>query len=258
MNKSDIQRILSSASPTDLLGRDPEIQAALKQVQQDPELAAWWKQEQDFDDAFRRKFSQIEPPASLKATLLGIPHNTPDAEPIPFPPPRSASWWRSSHWISLAASIVLILGLAVLFLKPKALEAEENDLIPLYNQLSENIGRSDSWEIQSNNWRDIADYLNKHEAPAPDYIADKLPRNANLRATTDSWRGMRVSIIAIQSQDKLYLAIIPAKALPPSSQLHEKTLRHNHRGMNWHATANRDHILVFIFSGPIDETKILF
>ncbi len=267
MNHKDAQRILSSARPADLDSDDPDIRAALKFVRQDPELTAWWAKEQAFDEVFRRKLSELKAPPSLKESLLRIKpapeeetDDTPQktSAPIPFTLPKPPTpWWKNSRMLSVAASIILVLGFIALFLNPKTLEAEDNELLAFYDSLSDQIDQSETWKAQGRDWQGIADYLNEHNAPTPDHIAEKLPRDAGLRATTANWKGTRVTLVAIQTQDKLYLAVIPAQAFPESRSW-KQPQSHHYRGMNWHASTDRDYLFVFIFTGPVDETRILF
>jgi uncharacterized protein (DUF924 family) len=64
----EIKRLLQCYRAADK--DDPVFRAALEQVTRDPELAAWFQQEQAFDAVMIGKFREVSVDASAKERLL--------------------------------------------------------------------------------------------------------------------------------------------------------------------------------------------
>jgi hypothetical protein len=93
MNKHQIT--LAGFRSRDLDGNDPEFAAALRALEIDPELAAWFKAEQEFDAAMRAKLQQVSVPAGLKNDILQNQKISPAKKPLA---------WRS---LAAAAAIAV-------------------------------------------------------------------------------------------------------------------------------------------------------
>jgi hypothetical protein len=107
MNNQEAQLILRVYRPGGQDASDPLVAQALEQAQRDPELQGWFAVEQGLDLCMQSKLrSAMVVPAELKANLLAL-------RKIARPAPR-----RRLRWLALAATVVLLLGLAGLWLRP--------------------------------------------------------------------------------------------------------------------------------------------
>jgi hypothetical protein len=70
MTLDEAKIILAAYRIGELDPADANTRAALELAASDPELAAWWENEQDFDRAFARKFASITPPRELAAIIM--------------------------------------------------------------------------------------------------------------------------------------------------------------------------------------------
>jgi hypothetical protein len=108
MNRLAAKRILLLYRPGAADPADPAMAEALELARQDQELNRWFEQHCAFQTAMRAKFRQIPAPDHLKQRLLAQPKIV-----------RLQVWWRNPVWLAAAASIVGLIGLAGLWLKPR-------------------------------------------------------------------------------------------------------------------------------------------
>lgn len=113
MNRDEARIVLQAyraeADSADRL-RDPILAEALKLLDNDPELARWFEQEQAFDARISAALKQAAPPGELRQRILARAHRR---------------WWnRSLHpaELALAASVVLVAALAGMWLQGRGEE----------------------------------------------------------------------------------------------------------------------------------------
>ena len=70
MDKQEARQLLQLYRPGTADAEDPQIAEALKQAQQDPELAQWFENQQNVYVAMRRKLREIPVPQDLKREIL--------------------------------------------------------------------------------------------------------------------------------------------------------------------------------------------
>ncbi len=115
MNREEARQVLLLYRPGTADAEDPQVALAMELAKEDPELASWFKQHAQFQMAMRAKLQQIEVPEHLKAALLAQKRTG-------FPPVFPPVWWsRPAIRLSATAALVLLLlGLIVLFQRPRA------------------------------------------------------------------------------------------------------------------------------------------
>jgi hypothetical protein len=62
--------LLSAYRPNGADARDPVFKEALEQVQRDPVLARWFREQRDFDEMISAKLRLVEPPAGLETVTF--------------------------------------------------------------------------------------------------------------------------------------------------------------------------------------------
>lgn len=82
---------------------DPAFAEALEQARRDPELAKWLESEQAFDCVVTKKIQAVAPPAGLRQSILAGVRVSRSPHVV----------WRRRLWIGLAASVVLLLGVGL-------------------------------------------------------------------------------------------------------------------------------------------------
>lgn len=70
MNREEAKFILQAYRPGTSDADDPQFAEALAMLEQDPELAKWYEQEQQLDEIIRAKLTQVEVPKRLRSEIL--------------------------------------------------------------------------------------------------------------------------------------------------------------------------------------------
>jgi uncharacterized membrane protein YbaN (DUF454 family) len=167
MNCSEAKEVLMLYRPGTTDAADPQIAEALELARRDPELGNWLEQHRAFQKAMRAKFQQIEVPAHLKASLLIRGAAQPKA--IPF----QASW-RRPVWLTAAAAVLVLLGLAGVWLRPRVPDRFANYQTRMVSEAQ----REYSMDLVTNDMRQIRQFMARHDAPA-DY---DVPRGLERRS----------------------------------------------------------------------------
>lgn len=112
MNSDEARTILLACRPGTADEHDPDVRAALAAVQRDPQLAAWWREQQAVQAALRDRLRELPVPPELRARLLAGP------TVITVP------WWRLTRVRALAIAAALVALLALVFVRPPSPEPE--------------------------------------------------------------------------------------------------------------------------------------
>jgi hypothetical protein len=112
MTRDEMKAVLSSIRPGPISEEDPRVREALRAMEKDPDLAAWFEQEQKTELAITAKLRSVPVPADLKARILS--HS---AKIV-----RGPSWWeRRETWVlAAAAAVIALLALPAQLEKGKA------------------------------------------------------------------------------------------------------------------------------------------
>lgn len=207
-------------SGEDLESQSAEVKQALEAAEKDAALAAWLRQEQDFDQALSRKLEGIRPPTDLRDRILdaakreaGPVAGAPSAE-SPFSGPRSSAWWRRPAVISIAATGVILLALAIFLADPQELKAEE--LLQEFSQdmVAHGLQKRPPHH-RTQDWQDVADFLqhsrhpHPHVSGLPEPLRQVNPRGAKLL----QWREHPVGVVKLDDPGWSYLYIVQRDAL---------------------------------------------
>lgn len=109
MNNQEARLILQAYRPGGEDASDPLFAEALEQARRDPELQKWFAEENALEARLQARLETAIPvPRGLKSDLLALRKIV-----------RPAPWWLQPMKLAAAAAVVLLLGLAVLFLLPQ-------------------------------------------------------------------------------------------------------------------------------------------
>lgn len=105
MNEHDAKFHLRAMRPGGADAKDPIFAEPLAAAERDPTLRAWLEREQALDVAVARKLAAIEPPAGLREAILAGGNAS----------RRARAWWRQPRWLGMAATVAVLVALAVRF-----------------------------------------------------------------------------------------------------------------------------------------------
>ena len=210
MNSSEAREVLLLYRPGTADAADPQMAEALERARQDPELGRWFENHRTFQKAMRAGFQQIEVPAHLKISLLT--QNPAQQRPLPSPP-----WWRSPVWLT-AAAVILLLGLAGAWLKPRP----ANRFANYQSRVVSEAQREYRMDLVTNDMRQIRQFMASRGAPADYDVARGLEHLQLTGGGRLTWRSNPVTMVCFDRGDKqmLFLFVLKRSAVkdpPPAS-----------------------------------------
>lgn len=204
MNLQQARQILLACRSGTADEADPDVRAALAMVARDPELAAWWHQQQQIHAALRGCFREIPVPASLKAEILA-------AERIIVAP-----WWQSTKVRALALAAALV-GLLAILLWPTPPEVETLD--QFRERMVRTVIREYRMDLTTAVESDIRDFLRANQGHPEFQLRGAVGEVPLFGVGRLSWRGKPVSMICLARRPNvlMYLFVIERSALdvPP-------------------------------------------
>jgi hypothetical protein len=204
MTSSEAQRILTLYRPGSADAQEPEIAAALAQARRDPELRQWFEQHCQFQEAMRRKFHEIPAPDRIRDRVLARRKIV-----------RPRVWWQGPVWLSAAAAVVLLAGVAALWLMPDA----PDRFADYRSRMVRGALREYRMDVRTNDLTRVRQHMAQGGAPADFVIPPGLAQVQLAGGGLLRWRGYPVSMVCFERADKrmLYLFVLPRAAVkdPP-------------------------------------------
>ena len=190
MNNDEAKFILQAYRPGGGDAADALFAPALEQARRDPALAAWFERERAHDAAVAAKLRTLVPPAELRAAILAGGNIA----------SRRPARWRMPAWIGLAASVALILSVALFWLQPA--QAEE---------FSEFAMDYASGPFRLSNHQDdlgkLRAWLAERQAPLPGAIPAGCQNLHALGCKTVEFHGKNISLICFERGREFHLFV---------------------------------------------------
>jgi hypothetical protein len=209
MTRDEAKFLLQAMRPDGSDTSDPVFAEAMDLVQTDPELAAWWEAQQNFDRGIAVKIEEIPTPLSLRDGILG-------EHKIVSLPQQS----YLSAWFAMAAALVLVgVILNLLFTGPSTSTPMPSDVytasvLPILGDDKPALG------MTSSNHEQVQAWLKERDAPTGNFPAN-LAALPSVGCQTFEVRGHTVSLIcfALSGGGLAHLFIVNEGALidPPGN-----------------------------------------
>jgi hypothetical protein len=190
MDNEQAKLILQAYRPGGEDADDPFFSEALEQARVDPELAKWFAEQRAFDEAVRKGLQTRIPPVGLRDSILL-------AKKISTLPLHQASRpvWRRPGVTALAASIVVLLAVAVLIRPgaehyvghPMTVAAFTQQVLDLKDRIS--LGK------MSNNPAELRAWLAERGAPSDFELPRGLRDVHGLGCQSYTIGGVKVSLV---------------------------------------------------------------
>jgi hypothetical protein len=185
---------------------DPEVAQALALAERDPSLKHWLDRHLASQSLIRESLRQISVPPGLRERILSnAPAGRPSRRLLP------------GLLLPLAAALVLMIGLAALWIKSRPADA-----FPTFrDRMVRKVLREYTMDIVTTNGVQIRQYLATNSAPADYILPQGLERLPALGAGLQSWQGQRVSMVCLDGggQGTLFLFVVDTASVksPPGS-----------------------------------------
>jgi hypothetical protein len=174
---------------------EPDVAAALEQAGRDPELGRWLEQHSALQRVIRSKLKEIVPPPGLERRILV------GRRLVPLP-----TWQTRPRFLAVAASIVLFLGLATVWLMPRG----TNRFADYQERMVRGALRNYRMDLVTNDLVQIRSYLLKNQTHGEYQLTRELEKLPGEGCAILSWNGRRVSMVCFDAGDQrdLYLFVI--------------------------------------------------
>jgi hypothetical protein len=211
MTCSEAREVLLLYRPDTADATDPQIAEALELAGRDPELGRWFEEHRAFQKAIRAKFQQIEVPAHLKGSLLIRGAAQPKAIPL-------QAWWHRPVWLTAAAAVLVLFGLAGMWLRPRVPDRFAN----YQTRMVSEVQREYAMDLVTNDMRQIRQFMARHDAPADYDVPRGLERLQLTGGGRLTWRNNPVAMVCFDRGDKqmLFLFVMKRSAVkdpPPAT-----------------------------------------
>jgi uncharacterized membrane protein YbaN (DUF454 family) len=185
VNSGEAKDILLLYRPRSEESEAPEYAEALELAKRDPELAAWFRQHQLFQDAVSSGFDHIAVPEGLKEQIL--------SERRAQTAPRIA---RKAVFLAMAVALVLLLLAISQFYPPSR---PDNNFAKFRSRMTGDVQRLyPRMDLETNDLREIHAYLAKQGRG--DYtLPSGLEKTAGTGCAMLHWHGKTVSMLCFNS-----------------------------------------------------------
>jgi len=160
---------------------DPAFVTALEASKNDPELAQWLAEQQEFDRTVAEKLRAVAIPDDLRAKILAAKAG------------RQRAWWAAPRIWALAAAFVLFAGIAALW------PGKEDGLADWQKHglavVGEILAAREPFDLQNQDAAALTAWLREHAVPQPVALPAALGGKATLGCKTIAWDGHNMSLI---------------------------------------------------------------
>lgn len=191
MNNQEAKLILQAYRPNGQDASDPLFAEALDQVRRDPEMQKWFAQQNSFDVQVQARLeTDIPIPRRLKSDLLAL-------QKISLPAPWW-SWWFSPMKLAAAATMVLLLGLAVFFLFPQ----KQTQLASFRATMARYSAQENGHIVfESHNLADIRQWFQSRGIKADFSLPAMLPEESAQGCRVVNWNGHEATMVCFKLSD---------------------------------------------------------
>lgn len=219
----------------------PALADALKLLEENDELKAWYEEEKAFDELFSAKLSAIDVPAGLESQILNQVIEKP-GNVVEFP------WWKQFSVLGAAASILLVLGLILAPIGNQArLDSQTMTVESFQSFASQALKNAKGFSAKSQEWATLVSYLNDHDTPAPTQLPGKLDEMPPVGCMTLKLKEKPVGVVCFGKNSKSHLFVINSEDFPQMPVEEKPVLNENPYSTTAYWTKNDRHYLLLSY-----------
>lgn len=215
MDNTEAKFILQAYRPGGHDADAPEFAAALAQAGRDPELAAWFKEEQALDAAIAARLAAVPVPANLKENILAGRKVV-----------RVPAFWQRGRLLALAAAIAVLLSLGAFWWSGH--KSSAGQFAAYRADMGRFLDNIDHLELQTDDLSKIRHWLGSRQGPSDFVLPPKLEGKPSMGCRVVNWHGQKVTLVCYyleptggEKLDELHLLVMDRSALqdpPPAFQ----------------------------------------
>lgn len=243
MTNDEAKFILNAYRPNGEDANDPMFEAALAQAKRDPDLAGWFARLQAFDRAIASKLGETEVPEGLRAAILAGA-NVSRSKP-------ATSWWRRSPVWAMAASLAMLLAVAIpAFWSTTRANASGDlpDFATDYVAAGFFLAEHDADIERLRMW------LKGRNSPLPNDLPPGFRSLRGLGCKTVDYRGKNISLICFGAGKEYHLFVADRADFPnlEASDTPKFVVRKGLAAATW---SDRDHHYVVVTDDSLNALK---
>lgn len=185
---------------------DPEMITALREAARNPELQAWFIQQQAFNLSVRAHLRRLQPPSDLKQRIMN--HRAPAHKIV---------WWKRSEFLAIAAVIVLFFSLAGSWVSLQ----DPHRLAGLRQRMAKYALTRYRMDVATSDLGAIRTYLARNGGHGDYVLPRELEKLPGAGGAVLTWQSRPVSMVCFRlgTKDLLWLFVIDRAQLsdPPAS-----------------------------------------
>lgn len=180
---------------------DPFFSEALQAVERDPVLRKWFEQQRYIDAGLRDKFSKIDVPENLCASILE------KQKVVPF-----HVWWKKPAWIAAAAGVVLLVTASALLLGSRPSPA----LLAYRKAMVDFALHGYNMDMKTSDDAQLRQAFGQKHWPGDYRLPEPLALVRLEGGAALTWSGHKVNMLCFRTTEKrsLWLFVIDRTALP--------------------------------------------
>lgn len=193
MTNEEAKFVLRAYRPNGRDAIDPQMAEALAQAAKDPALGQWFAREQAHDRAVAAKLAAITPPAGLREAILA---GSRASQPLVSAAPARV-WWRRPAWVTVAAAIAILLGVAAWWRLPVGGASLEDFAL-------NTVAHGFRLQKHSADVGELKSWLADRRGPLPETLPGEFAQLRALGCRTLDYRGRDVSLVCFERDGREY------------------------------------------------------
>ena len=185
----------------------PEMEAALKLLEESHELKRWHEEDQEFDNAFALKLESLPSPDDLDQKIYKQVI-TKENNVIEFP------WWKQLSVLGAVASFVLVIGLVLIPTGSNQFVETVMTMETFQDFANHSLKTNSGFNARANDLSTLAQYLSEHGTPAPGSLPGKLDQMPPVGCMTLKFDQKPVGMICFGKNSKSHLFVINSGDFP--------------------------------------------
>jgi len=202
MTDKQAKLILQSYRPGVSSPSDPEFASALEYVRRNPDLEAWFEQEQARDTVISDKLFEAPVPEGLLDSILDGASSEPKLEKVVSP-------WR--HY-AIAASILFLLSISVWL--GNGLLDQPSEYASFRGDMAEFLDEFPRLDVESERLPEIENWLRSRDRLQNASVPEKLRRFPGIGCRTIDWNDRKFALVCFSvSGEIVHLIVFPSDRL---------------------------------------------